>query len=146
MIVLVNAFQKRRKYRKRIVKKYSVVNGYITCTMYMYTEGSKNQTSLVARSSRRRCAQHLRRIRGCDASIRRESGACTCKRLCHANVTHKIRVGLDDVRHVAPRVARTCRATRDVTSGPLYVYNSITTYGVIKSNTFTMSHRYYKTW
>jgi hypothetical protein len=33
-------------------------------------------TSLVAHSSRGRCAQHLRRIRGCDARIRRESGAC----------------------------------------------------------------------
>jgi hypothetical protein len=35
-------------------------------------------TSLVAHSSRGRCTQHLRRIRGCDARIRRG--------VCHANV------------------------------------------------------------
>jgi hypothetical protein len=38
-------------------------------------EWSKSNISLVAGSSCGRCAQHFRRIRGCDARIRRESGA-----------------------------------------------------------------------
>jgi hypothetical protein len=50
--------------------------------------------------------EHLRRIRGCEARIRRESGAC------HANATRKIRVY--DERHVArvhyANAARSCRA------------------------------------
>jgi hypothetical protein len=53
-------------------------------------------TSLVTRSPRDRCVQHLRRIRGCDARIRREFGACP------ANVTR-------DARH-SPRIMQTLRS------------------------------------
>jgi hypothetical protein len=60
-------------------------------------------TFFVARG---RCAQHLRRIRGCDARIRRESAAY---------VTQMLRAKfVYDVRHVAgvhhANVARTFRA------------------------------------
>jgi hypothetical protein len=64
-----------------------------------------------------RCAQHLRRIRGCDARIRRESGA-------YVTQMRKIR----DVRHVArvccAQLPREGSATRDVTFGPLCIYYS----------------------
>jgi hypothetical protein len=72
---------------------------------------------LVARTSRGRGAQHLRRIRRC-ARIRRESGAYV-KQMLRAKFRY-------DVRHVA-RVSYKCcahlprenRATRYVTFGPL---------------------------
>jgi hypothetical protein len=80
--------------------------------------------SLVARSSRGRCTQHLRPIRRCDAHpawILRESRI-------HANVTRKICIF--DVRHVARVSCKCCahllrveRTTRDVTFGLLCIMN-----------------------
>jgi hypothetical protein len=54
-----------------------------------YTYRGPKVTSLVACSSRGKCAQHLRRIRGCDAHP-----ACPAWiwriHVCHANVTRNI--------------------------------------------------------
>jgi hypothetical protein len=60
-------------------------------------------------SLRGRCAQHLRRIRGFDVRIRRESAAVT-QMLCAKSAY--------DVRHVASVIMQMLRApreTRDVT-------------------------------
>jgi hypothetical protein len=85
-----------------------------------YGQRGPKVTSLVACSSRGRCTQHLRRIRGCDAH------PAWIWRICHANVTRKIRVC--DVRHVARvhhvNVARTCRA-RSAQQGMLLLGPSV---------------------
>jgi hypothetical protein len=51
----------------------------------VYRGIQKLHWSLVARSSRGRCAQHWRRIRGCDARIQRESGAYVSRK-CYIRV------------------------------------------------------------
>jgi hypothetical protein len=59
-------------------------------------------TSLVARSLRGRCAEHLRRIRGCDARIRRESVAFVTQMLrakCAYDVRHVSRVSCKCCAH-----------------------------------------------
>jgi hypothetical protein len=68
-------------FYSRLVRMFSVdhlqrhvitsrlVRDTFTTTLYIIgqTQRGPNVTSLVARSSRDRCARHLRRIRGCDA-------------------------------------------------------------------------------
>jgi hypothetical protein len=62
-------------------------------------------TSLAARSSRGRCAEHLRRIRGCDARFRRESGVNL------AHVTQMLRAKFAyDARHAARVIMQMLRA------------------------------------
>jgi hypothetical protein len=69
----------------------------------LHIQGGPKVTSLVARSSRDRCAQHLLRIRECYARIRRESGAYVTQLMFAYDVRHVARV-----HHT--NVARTCRA------------------------------------
>jgi hypothetical protein len=81
------------------------------------TAGSTCNIPCCALLARQVSTLHLRRIRGYEARIQRESGAYVTQML-RAQVAY-------GVRHVArvhhANVARTCRATRDVTFGPLCI-------------------------
>jgi hypothetical protein len=87
-----------------IVPNYVVKLADNTVNWKAAAERGQKVTSLVARSSCGRCASHLRRIRGCDARIRREPGAY---------VTQMLRAKFAyDVRHVNAIVASTGHAPR----------------------------------
>jgi hypothetical protein len=87
------------------------------CIMYLacipLIQRGPKVTFLVARSTRGRCAQHLRRIRGCDARIRRESGAYDVNKI----IVHSSRTSCKCCAHQP-------RATRDVTFCPLCIHVS----------------------
>jgi hypothetical protein len=87
--------------------------------MHIHVQRGPKVTSLVECTSCGRCAQHLRRIRGCEARTRRESGAYGTQMLRGKFVY--------DVRRVArvhhANVTQTCReeraTSREVTFGLL---------------------------
>jgi hypothetical protein len=79
----------------------------------MNLKGSK-VTSFVARSSHDRCAQHLRRTRGCDAHPAWIWRICNVRRESGAYVTQMLGANLRTVCVMQPayhaNVARTCHA------------------------------------
>jgi hypothetical protein len=92
-----------------ILPPYFIFMAFWSPAEYYDVQRGSKVTSLVAHSSRGSCAQHLRWIRGCDARIRRESGAYVMSRkILRAQFAY-------DVRHVArvhhANVARTCRVS-----------------------------------
>jgi hypothetical protein len=106
---------------------YTVAAGFLgdpENAQRQYTEGSKSNIPCFALPARHcsTCAQHLHRIRGCDAHparIRRESGANVSRKICVRCASCSPRTSCK----CCAQLPREECATRDVTFGPLCSYS-----------------------